>query len=113
MPQNEFLILMSDSSHPVEAMGLHIAAGLFLLWVISLFWEGLVFKRLTGDPLVGKLSSASAAWITALLIGAMTGFAVPGVIQDFGIPALLLLLILACWSGLRMRALIRLEEDQA
>ena len=48
MPQNEFLILMSDSSHPVEAMGLHIAAGLFLLWVISLFWEGLVFKRLTG-----------------------------------------------------------------
>jgi hypothetical protein len=113
MRQNEFLILMADRTHPVEAMLLHILAGLFLLWVLSLVWEGLVFKRLTHDPVIGKTLSAAAAWISLLLIGIETGFAVPGVMRDHDLPALLLLVGLALWSGFRMREQIRLEDEQA
>lgn len=113
MAQNEFLILMSDRAHPLAAMLLHVLAGLFLLWVISLVWEGLVLKRLTHDPVIGKSVSAVAAWITALLIGVETRFVVPGVMRDYNLPALVLLLALALWSGIRMRELIRLEDEQA
>ncbi len=113
MRQNEFLLLMIDRQNPVSAIAAHVCAGLFVLWVIALLWEGLLFKRVTGDPVVGKLSAAVAAWVTLFLIRIASGYAIPGIIRDFDLCALLLLCGIALWSGLRMRERIRLEEEQA
>ena len=111
MSQNEFLLLMADQQHPISAMAAHVCAGLFVLWVISLLWEGLLFKRVTHDPVVGKLSSAVAAWATLFLIRVTSGYVVPGVFRDFDLTALLVLCAIALWSGVRMRERIRLEDD--
>ena len=113
MGQNEFFLLMYDTAHPVSAMAAHVAAGLFLLWVVALFWEGFLFKRITRDPVIGKLSSAIAGWATLMAIRFGARLSVPGIVRDYDLIALALLGGLAVWSGMRMRAHIRLEEEEA
>jgi len=112
MAQNEFFLMMYDQAHPVSALAAHIAAGLFLMWVISLLWEGILFKRVTHDPVIGKLSSAVASWVSLFAARTTTGYAVPGIFRDFDLIALALLSGLAAWSGMRMRAQLRLEDEQ-
>ena len=112
MPQNQFLLMLTDQAHPVAAMFGHIVGGSFLLWVISLVWEGLLFKRATDDPVVGKLCSVVAAWVTAFAIRLGSGFQVPGLMEDYDLPALLILSAIAVWAGIRMREKIRLEDEQ-
>lgn len=113
MPQNEFLLLMYDRGNPVSAMLAHIGAGVFLLWIVALLCEGLVFKRVTEDPVIGKLCSAVSAWLLFLAARMAEGLSVPGIFRDYDLVALLILCGIALWSGIRMRELIRLEEEQS
>jgi len=113
MPQNEFLLMLTDQAHPVAALFGHVLASSFLLWIFSLVWESLLFKHVTEDPVTGKLCSIAAAWATAIGLRITLGFAVPGVIEDYDLPALLIMSGVAVWAGVRMREKIRLEDEQA
>ena len=112
MPQNDFVLLLYNRNYPVEASVAHVGASLFLLWIVALTWEGLLIKRLTHDPVVGKLCSAGAAWATLFLVRVTTGFAIPGIIRDFDLIGLAMLCGVALVSGLRMRAQLRLEAEE-
>lgn len=112
MPENQFVLMMYDRAHPISAMLVHVAAGLFLLWVTALIWEGVLFKRVTQDPVIGKLCAAVVGWATLFAVRIGAHMAVPGVVRDYDLIALALLCGLAVWSGLRLRAQIRLEEEE-
>lgn len=80
--------------------------GLMGVLLLSLIWEKLLFKRVTDDPLIGKVGSVAAAWLTAGTIGGW-GLADGGEYQwrAFGVyffPALVIG-ALAVRAGLRSR----------
>lgn len=91
----------------------HILGALFVLWILAMLWEGLLIKHLTHDPVIGKLSSAVAAWLTALLIRIWGGIDLPGAFGDFNLIAAAILCGIGLWEGIRLREKIRLEDDQA
>ncbi|MES2443473.1 MAG: hypothetical protein V4574_11645 [Pseudomonadota bacterium] len=82
--------------------------GLIAIYLLSLLWEFLLFKRVLDDPVKGKLSSVAVAWLTAGTLGGF-GFADGGPYawQAFGIyfvPALIV-------GGFAYRSGLKLRED--
>ena len=90
----------------------HILGALFVLWVLAMLWEGLLFKHITHDPVIGKLASAAAAWLTALLVRIWGGIDLPGAFGDYNVIAAAMLCGLGLWEGIRLREKIRLEDEQ-
>jgi hypothetical protein len=43
--------------------------GLIAVYLLTLLWEFLLFKRVLDDPVTGKMSSVTAAWLTAGTLG--------------------------------------------
>ncbi len=45
-----------------------LVGGIFAVYVLSMIWEWLVFKRVFDDPLKGKIFSVVAAYLTASIL---------------------------------------------
>lgn len=52
----------------------YIVVGSFVsLWIWKYVWEFVLFKRVLSDPVVGKLCSVAAAYVSGVMIGLMIG----------------------------------------
>lgn len=72
-----------------------LIGGFLAIYVLAMLWEWALFKRITDDPVVGKLSSVAAAWITGGVLG---GFGL-GSTESFFWPAFAIYLIPALIVG--------------
>ncbi|MBA16624.1 MAG: hypothetical protein CMN73_09760 [Sphingomonas sp.] len=46
-----------------------IVGSLIAIYLLAALWEWLLFKRVLDDPLMGKLLSVGAAWLTSGVLG--------------------------------------------
>jgi hypothetical protein len=104
--------MLVAQAHPLAWAVGHVVGGLVLMWIFALIWEAVIFKRVFDDPVIGKLTSAVAAWVSLFLVQMGIGVSLPGAFEDFNLIALAILCGLAFWSGVRLRERIRIEDEQ-
>lgn len=83
-----------------------LVGGMLGVYIMYCLWEWALFKRIANDPMIGKLASVVAAYLTAgILFGFMEHF--DGSFEPSGLivylPGALITFVIAYRSALRVR----------